>query len=342
MKKSIRKYLSRVFRFSEFVLKGFVIIAVRKLTYKSNASLTLTFDSTRSLDGTGAQLQRRISVYALANYFGLMYVNSEIKQVSVHPLDPFQSDELYKEYLNELNEFIVFKDSVYQGQATAEFARYDLRFWRFMVLLLRNSIRKKALNLAVLEPYSVTEFRPEILNNARNTISIEPKTLSGFEKPYIAVHYRQGVGGFAVYPGQNIARETPLAKFEKILLSIIDDSRQKEIKKLVVLTDAPTEITYYRPPENQHELWSGTPGFSDGVMTIQPINFDKLTEKLGIPVVVIRGGNPLEAIEIMTQAEFLLMGKSSLSYLGGYLNKVGTIYHPKDFWHRPLPGWKGF
>lgn len=211
-----------------------------------------------------------------------------------------------------------------------------------MVLLLRNSIRKKALNLAVLEPYSVTEFRPEILNNARNTISIEPKTLSGFEKPYIAVHYRQGVGGFAVYPGQNIARETPLAKFEKILLSIIDDSRQKEIKKLVVLTDAPTEITYYRPPENQHELWSGTPGFSDGVMTIQPINFDKLTEKLGIPVVVIRGGNPLEAIEIMTQAEFLLMGKSSLSYLGGYLNKVGTIYHPKDFWHRPLPGWKGF
>jgi hypothetical protein len=319
-----------------------VIIAVRKLTYTSNASLTLSFDSTRSVDGTGAQLQRLISVYALANYFGLPYVNSEIKQVSVHPLDPFQSDELYKVYLNQLNKFIVIKDLAPQRQATSEFARYDIQFWSFMVLLLRNSIRKKELNLAVLEPYSVTEFRPEILNIVRNTISISQRTLSGLERPYIAIHYRQGVGGFAVYPGQNIARETPLAKFENVLRSILGDASQSANKKIVVLTDAPTEIIYYRPPENQHELWNGTPGFSDGVMTIQPINFDKLSEKFGMPVEVIRGGNPLDAIEIMSQAEFLLMSKSSLSYLGGYLNKLGKVYYPKDFWHRPLPGWKGF
>ena len=77
-------------------------------------------------------------------------------------------------------------------------------------------------------------------------------------------------------------------------------------------------------------------------MTIQPIKFDELAEKIGIPVEVIRGGNPLVAIEIMAHAEFLLMSKSSLSYLGGYLNKQGAVYYPKNFWHRPLPEWKGF
>jgi hypothetical protein len=156
------------------------------------------------------------------------------------------------------------------------------------------------------------------------------------------IHYRQGVGGFAVYPGQNIARETPLAKFENVLHSIIGDVRQSKLEKLVVLTDAPLETTYYRPPESQHELWNGTPGFSDGVMTILPIDFDELSDKFDIPVEVIRGGNPLDAIEIMAKAEFLLMGKSSLSYLGGYLNELGNVYFSKDFWHRPLSGWKGF
>ena len=342
MKILIRKVLSKYFRFAEFLLKSLVVATVRKLTFRSNAALTITFDSTLSVDGTGAQLQRLISVYALSSYFGLTYVHSPIKQVSVHPLDPFQTDELYREYLAQLNKFIDFEDLVDPEQTPTEFEKYDLQFWRFMALLLRNSLLKKQMNLAVLEPYSVTEFKPEILNVVRHRVSIGAELLNGFERPYIVIHYRQGVGGFAVYPGQNIARETPLAKFEKALFSITNSDRPNTFKKLIVLTDSPTEITHFRPPESQKELWVGTPGFSKGVMTIQPIKFDELAEKIGIPVEVIRGGNPLVAIEIMAHAEFLLMSKSSLSYLGGYLNKQGAVYYPKNFWHRPLPEWKGF
>jgi hypothetical protein len=342
MKILIRKILSKYFRFSEFVLKRLVVITVRKLTFRSNHSLAVTFDSTRSADGTGAQLQRLLSVYALANYFGLNYVYSDIKQVSVHPLDPFQSDELYKEYLVQLNKFLDFEALADKEQSTTVFENYDLQFWRFMSLLIRNSIRNKALNLAVFEPYSVTEFNPEILGSARNSISIRSKGLNVPDKPYIVIHYRQGVGGFAIYPGQNIARETPLAHFERVLFSIIGGDKPNRFIKLFILTDAPAEVTHFRPPTNQQDLWEGTPGYSEGIMTIQPIRFDELEGNLGMPVEVIRGGNPLAAIEIMAHAELLLMGKSSLSYLGGYLNRKGAIYYPSHFWHRPLPGWKGF
>jgi hypothetical protein len=342
MKKVMRKYLSKFYRSAEYLLKTFIIVSVRKLTFKSNASLTLTFDSSRCVDGTGAQLQRMISIYALAKYFGFAYLHSDIKQISIHPLDPFQTDELYQSYLSELNDFIVLNHVIESTHTSTALDRYDIHFWRFISLLLRNRLRMEAITLSVLEPYSVTEFRPAILDTVRNDISIRHKTSTGLEQPYIVIHYRQGVGGFALYPGQNIARETPLAQFEGALYSIFSDLRSVAFKKLVVLTDAPTEITHYRPPVNQQQLWEGTPGYSAGVMTIQPINFDDLARKFDIPVEIIRGGNPLDAIEIMARSEFLFMSKSSLSYLGGYLNKQGFIYCPYDFWHRPLPGWKGF
>jgi hypothetical protein len=283
-----------------------------------------------------------ISVYALASYFGLSYVHSDIKQVSVHPLDPFQSEDLYSEYLGRLNRFVNINALVDHDLTPTEFAQYNIEFWSFMWLLVQNHRHKKVQRLAVFEPYSVTEFEPKIMKSVKNSISFHDNVSLKEGQPYISIHYRQGVGGFAVYPGQKIARETPLAKFENVIFPILSHVEPKSFRKLVVLTDAPTEVTYFHPPVNQQHLWDGTPGYSEGVMTVQPTNFDELTEKFGIPVEVIRGGDPLEAIAVMANAEFLLMSKSSLSYLGGFLNKFGTVYYPKDFWHRPLPEWKGF
>jgi len=77
-------------------------------------------------------------------------------------------------------------------------------------------------------------------------------------------------------------------------------------------------------------------------MTIQPLDFDYLTRKFNVHVEVIRGGNPLVAIEVMAKSDYLLMGKSSLSYVGALLNKSGKVYSPRDFWHKPLPGWRKF
>jgi hypothetical protein len=342
MKTKFRRFVSKCYRTTEFVFKSCAITAIRKVTFRTNVSLNLTFDSTLSVDGTGAQLQRIISVYALAKYFGLNFIPSEIKQVSIHPLDPFQTNELYADYLAQLNEFIVFQELNNREKSHADPEIYEVHFWKFMFLLLRNIVHTETRTLSVLEPYSVTEFKTDIMSNAAKSISAGPREATRLEQPSIVIHYRQGVGGFVLYPGQNVARETPLAQFEAVLHSIFSRISPNAIKGLVILTDAPTEITLYYPPENQKVLWEGTPGFSEGVMTIHPITFDLLAEKFGVPVDIIRGGNPLDAIDMMAQADFLLMSKSSLSYLGGFLNKQGQVYYPKDFWHRPLPGWKGF
>jgi hypothetical protein len=156
------------------------------------------------------------------------------------------------------------------------------------------------------------------------------------------IHYRQGVGGFVTYPGQNTSRETSLVKFEEAILSILDKAGQNSIKSIVVLTDAPKDVTFYRPPTDQQILWEGTPGYVNGMMTIQPLNFASLSEKFDLPIEIYRGGNPLDAVSIMAESDFLLMSKSSLSYLGGLFNRAGKVYSVKNFWHRPLPRWEVF
>ena len=342
MKNRIRKSLSGVYRGAEFLLKNSVIHLVRRLTHKSNSSIYVTFDSNQAVDGTGAQLQRMISIYALANYLGFHYHHSQIKQVSVHAFDPFQTDDLYEKYLVELNNFFQFSKITHQDQDFMNFTKYHLFFWKFMVLLICNRFQNKPRYLALLEPYSISDFEGRILDSIEGQISLTTRDVSHFARPSVAIHYRQGVGGFALYPGQNVPRETPLIQFEQALTSIMIEFGPNSIKSIIVLTDAPTDVTLYRPPIHQQNLWEGTPGYSNGVITIQPIDFDTLSEKFDLPIHVIRGGNPLDAIYVMAHSDFLLMSKSSLSYLGGVLNNSGMVYCPKDFWHRPLAKWKRF
>jgi hypothetical protein len=44
----------------------------------------------------------------------------------------------------------------------------------------------------------------------------------------------------------------------------------------------------------------------------------------------------------MTQADVLIMSRSSLSYLAGLLNLKGTVYFPINFWHSPHQSWEKF
>ena len=54
---------------------------------------------------------------------------------------------------------------------------------------------------------------------------------------------------------------------------------------------------------------------------------------------IIRGGDPIEALLIMSQADFLVLSRSSLSYLGGILNHKGQVFPAKGFWHPSLSNW---
>jgi len=340
VKSILRRIVKKPLRRIEFQLKVQISRIIRWVFLKIQPPISVTFNSSISVDGTGAQLQRQASVMALAKYFGFQYIHTEIQQVSVHPLDPFQSKSEYLDYLSRLNRFLKVDSVEDSGSSGDKISVSSFSLSYLIRECLSQIIRRKKRLLSIYEPYAVTEFCPAIMDGLHLQSNEGTKSISSGKVFTIVIHYRQGVGGFALYPGQNIPREIPIEVFIVRVASIVHELPTNLDWQIIVLTDAPESETTFTPPLNQIKLWQGTPGFANGVMTVKPAQFDSLEAYSKLPLRIIRGGNPLDAILLMASADVLLSGKSSLSFLGGLMNQRGQVYYPKDFWHRPLQDWQ--
>ena len=321
------------------LLKAFSL-PIKKLT----KNLYVSYDSGQAADGTGAQLQRLITIAALCKFFNLGFIPSKINDFSVHPLDPFQSSTEYLIQLQRLNNFLNFPHSCFETidakEKTLLIPRLTIN--RFFFELFRQLLNPKPRELVIFEAYPVTEFCPGLFDKFACEISENIALVVKNQRAQIVIHYRQGVGGNVIYPGQKIPRQIELAKIAELLRYISARSEFNPKAQITILTDAPDKVSFYSPPESQQLLWEGTPGYANGVMTIQPMDFSELSLETEIPINVIRGGNPLDAITLMAMADIFVMSKSSLSYVGALLNKHGAIYYPKSFWHRPMRHWIEF
>lgn len=332
-----RKSYFFLIRLLKVLILRFSHSAIRRLV----KNLYISYDSGAAVDGTGAQLQRLISVAALSHFFGLNFLPSKIKSFSVHALDPFQNDKDYLDQLIRLNQFLSFPNMIsnHPESGTKKIFISRLTIRRFLFEIFKQIFKPNPRTLVVLEVYPVSEFCPGIFTDFGVRISESFQQIATVDGCHLVVHYRQGVGGNVIYPGQKIPRQIEFNKIVDVVSDLIRGSNVNLISQITILTDAPDTISFYTPPENQRPLWEGTPGYSDGIMTIQPMNFSELHAITKVPILVIRGGNPLDAINVMASSDFLIMSKSSLSYVGALLNRKGVVYCPRSFWHNPLGSW---
>ena len=303
--------------------------------------LVITYDSDLKNDGTGAQLQRQFAVFVLARVLGCSYQFSPIKSVAVHALDPFQTETAYLNFLEKLNydfELLSTLDLPKEIPRVIRLASPSI-LELLGVGLISNFF--KGLTLAkVGEPSLVTENFQDTYLEVRSNLLNWSSPEGAVKVKTVAIHFRQGVGGKAIYPGQKIPRELDLEYFIEVIQCIARDNPKTEFK-LVVLTDAPSIATTYIPPANQQILWEGTPGFRNGEMLITPFDFSPL-KILQLDFEIVSGGDPVDAIRIMSTADFLLMGRSSLSFVAGVLNQKGVVFTAPDFWHNPLSRWTSY
>jgi len=215
--------------------------------------------------------------------------------------------------------------------------------------LCRYQVLSRALNrnllLLITDPYPISEYLvrsfPEVRNYLPSSFWFGARTEPS-SKPKIVIHHRYGVGGKAIYPGQSISRELDVSYFIGIL-DVISSNYERVSKgdmEISLLTDAPIGEIIYAPPVGQLDLWQGTPNFQDGVVKIPGSSLEEIFMKSGYEISVKSGGDPLEAILEMSQSDYLITARSSLSYVAGILNKSGTVFSAPGFWHSPLPSWK--
>lgn len=301
----------------------------------------LVFSNSTSLrkDGTGAQIQRLLATASLAERLKIPFLQSRILDVAVHPLDSFQETDSYRNFLEKLNHLFEITTTEKNFGINEIIKVKNLELNQLIRIAVRSNIRKQVIRLEVENPYPLSDLNvnqyTSVIKKLENLweLLIQPRSL-----PYIAIHYRQGVGSFAVYPGQVIPREMDMNYFRSRINEFVSETDRAKLE-LHVFTDAPLSVVKFKPPVEQLYLWEGTPGYENGIITVQPQVFSP--DDFGVKKVVVHsGGDPIEAIIQMARASVLVTGRSSLSYLAGLMNISGTVISAPKFWHPPLASWK--
>jgi hypothetical protein len=294
----------------------------------------MSYDNRNPKDGTGAQLQRFIGIYCLAQYLELNYYHQGLLDVSTHPLDPFQTNESRKEFVAKVNKVFNFPSSLPEKSVQVFIGKLhtsDLLFFG-----LKSRILGRRYHLKIVEPFGVLDVVPQIY---RLVPEIDFDMGKDVQEKYgqVIIHYRQGVGGFANYHKQVISRQIQNEYYLRCLNEI--EASEFATKQIYVLTDAPVKEMVYIPPSDQLSNWVDSPKFDGEAIHIRQSEIHKIFEHLSLNIRYLHGGDPLEAIAIMANARTLIIGRSSLSYLGGILNKSGRVIFPDNFWHSPLRDW---
>lgn len=327
-------------KYRSFVM--FEIIFCRFFTFLGK-NLVLSYNANQKIDGTGAQLQRILSIYALSCRYKMGFKNSQIESVAIHPLDNINSDRELTSYLSEMNELFELPEKETNATNKMDAFIISLQFRNFAFAALKSYFLRKQITLHVVTPYGVSDYHPDSYRSLTNDFFHWKNGIDTWQvnsKKRISVHYRSGVGGMAIQKGEKFPREIRIDYFINIVDSIIH-SLDKEVDfEILIFTDAPSRDMQYIPPSNQTQLWSTSPGFAAGIMNVKGNDLASGLEKYGHRCSIRIGGNPLTAIEFMSKSDYLIMGRSSLSYVAAILNKEGVIYYPPRFWHPPMSHWK--
>jgi hypothetical protein len=305
-----------------------------------NVNISLTYDSTRKPDGVGAQLQRILAISGLCRVANLGYSHSGVLDVAVHALDPYRTKAEYQEFIAQLNSVFSLEGAEIPGARTEvpidRFSFGTLLYYSFLSILTGNHYL-----LRVSEPYSVTDLVASTYSSIHPLRGNLKKFIGKFESvtPFIAIHYRWGVGGKQIQKGESTTRELDISYYLEVIETIRSFNPEAEYK-LLVITDAPEKSLVFKPPIEQKSLWIDSPGFDKdrNTIAVSGINIRENFSNLGMEVEVLSGGSPLDAIGMLANSHHLIMSRSSLSFVAGLLSK-SEVYFPASFWHKPLSNW---
>lgn len=320
----------------------FFMRAAKSIRLYFGVKLALTNDTNSKIDGIGAQLQRMVSIIALCNYLGVPFFKEDFVDVSVHPLDPFQNTTSKIEFIKRVNDIFQYKSSsTFVAEKCIEIEAPSLNVYSLLRIIVLGAIKKKPILVKVIEPYAITDFYPDIcvaLNNCFPNWGVYTTSLEkNFDRDAIYIHFRQGVGGNVVYPGQKISREMPLEYFFSRINQI--KILSPHLKKIYIFTDAPKQNLEFSPQYGQKFHWEQSPGFIEGKLYVKGNDLKRSFLSKGFEVEVVSGGDPLEAIAVMSLAVNLITSRSSLSYVAGLFNAYGNVYYPNGFWHPKPSSW---
>lgn len=310
--------------------------------------VVVIYDSPNVFDGFGAQLHRILSLIHVSNQFNLRMWKPRIDQITLHPLDPIKTVEEMRQYLVSCEQ-IFFQSALYLTDypdliSTEKRSAPSLNLTILCKAIFLSFFFRKPYMLTVQEAHSIADLE---VHSYWKSIQLYFESfldthVSSRKNNELIIHYRQGAGNFAVYPGQSISRQMPVNYFMNMTDKVITNTGLN-FARIRVFTDSPKTDLVFFPVREQIHLWEQSPGFDGSKLThkgldVEP-HFQSIGFKNNIPITVERNLGPAEMIIEMANAAALITSRSSLSYVAGLFNSSGLVVSAPEFWHTKPRQW---
>ena len=297
-------------------------------------------NSNGQCDGTGAQVQRIISLAAYARFIRIKFAFYPISQIEIQHGDKFKSEGEVLEFLDKLNRFLsdIFvpmngsekKVSKYSREFYIKPNAFNL-FFAIPIIGLFASLLKVNIRLFLSDAYAFTRIFP----NSYLKIFEKYQIVGGLRSAQldVQVHIR-----FSTISLQS-DRHVPSAYYLEWLDFLREFASVNNFTiKLLIHTDCEVGeyndvlITKYLTSETS-AYWRaiGVTDENDNPKSSTITSYKALIEAIQIiypDVVITNSLSPLSAWRIMSTSDIILTSKSSFSFVGALLAKSAIVISP--------------
>jgi hypothetical protein len=313
--------------------------------------LALTYCAPNPGDGSGAQIQRILALFATAKSVNIGYIHTEIADLGPNPGDSFDNLEQRKEFLIRLNQLIELpSDKIYVKKIRIK--KKSLNSTAVKLLPVVRKILNYLKITLVIEVESVYDWIDKQPHHYERAVKILrdnfPKTLNSNQKLVIDCHIRRAIVPEFMADGKPNPRYTKDSYFQNSIRQISEISKEKNIELLIrVHTDVSSELSASREWRIPADISRETVNYweslgiveKDNLKLSKEILFDELA-KFGT-VEILSNIDPISAWRSMENSDILIVSKSSFSYIGGLIRGVKPVIFC-NFWHSGLPTWLQF
>lgn len=291
-------------------------------------------------DGVGAQLHRIIGVYSLSIMYGIPYVHSGIKNLLITALDPYQTQDELAIFMQRINDTFRLPSSDFGSQRDSKLKLASPTKLKLNLIRLKNKLKiGKYRTFVISNPFLLLNKNPDAYLLAVPQLPKAEDNKRDFAN--IAVHYRRGSSSFDILPGESAPRAILNDWYLKVLNKYVSQLKADNIKYHIdVFTDMPKQDIDFPPLAFQRDFWKQLPRFENDMITIHGEDLNQTTFRdFGDLLSVHYGGDPLNDLMHMAQADLLIMSRSSFSFVAALLNRKGKIVAPPNFGHKNLSSW---
>ena len=279
--------------------------------------LYLAYDNSAMTDGAGAQIQRIISIYLVAKFYGVGYIHQGIKEMSYQGVQCLEQNQGDPTQIPAYNELIELPSDVADlNQHLQVLKVFDIS----ELIINRFNSEKKNILLLIQFAGTLVDSKPEILQG-KVPISLGVRQAAPIK---IAIHVRRG--------------ELFVVDSDRMLPNSYYVDCMKALQS--ILGDLPYEFHLYTEQLSKPLLvlpsHHGICNRISAPVLVDPAA-NHLEDFAGLPIIYHINESPVQTLKDLATADILLASRSSFSYVAAIVKQGTVLFHP--FWHSLAPHW---